>query len=371
MNQADLDNHANQLNPDHEEYWHCREQPEHCPGSSDEDPEHDSDEEYETEAGTKYYHNSETDEMNQADLDNHANQLNPDHEEYWHCREQPFSTEEKLAKANRTAMQALKRPKYHIIDHKTIRWGVEYDENTRCGYPSHGWPKDKPFVLPMDIDVWETCDAVEISFPEEWLEGPAIKIQRWWKHVKRYREKNACIDNMNKALQTFNEIRRILNPFHAHDFSKTYRGIALSQLKEKFVHEIISPETAYFRCYTLQRHYPSNDECRYEYGVWLLNAWKLPRVYCCHHGRPKPLFWRQDELIEGREPYKERYATWCSYAMIYREKYGYNWYKQFQTPKLNIMRNSPIRMILKGYNWYQYNGCTVSSCGCNSAIWAI
>jgi hypothetical protein len=28
MNQADLDNHANQLNPDHEEYWHCREQPE-------------------------------------------------------------------------------------------------------------------------------------------------------------------------------------------------------------------------------------------------------------------------------------------------------------------------------------------------------
>jgi len=23
----------------------------------------------------------------QDDLDNHANQLNPDHEEYWHCRE--------------------------------------------------------------------------------------------------------------------------------------------------------------------------------------------------------------------------------------------------------------------------------------------
>jgi hypothetical protein len=42
MNQADLDNHANQLNPDHKEYWHCREQPEHYSGSSDEDPEHES-----------------------------------------------------------------------------------------------------------------------------------------------------------------------------------------------------------------------------------------------------------------------------------------------------------------------------------------
>ncbi len=27
------------------------------------------------------------DEPTQADLDNHANQLNPDHEEYWHSRE--------------------------------------------------------------------------------------------------------------------------------------------------------------------------------------------------------------------------------------------------------------------------------------------
>ncbi len=26
-------------------------------------------------------------EPTQDDLDNHANQLNPDHEEYWHCRE--------------------------------------------------------------------------------------------------------------------------------------------------------------------------------------------------------------------------------------------------------------------------------------------
>jgi len=150
--------------------------------------------------------------MNQADLDNHANQLNPDHEEYWHCREQPelpnnYQSDNEddesfcSSQINYVAPKSPTRPKYHIIDHKTVRWGVEYDENTRCGYPSHGWPKDKPFVLPMDIDVWETGDAVEISFPEEWLEVPAIKIQKWWQHVKRYREKQKAYACMTKAVK--------------------------------------------------------------------------------------------------------------------------------------------------------------------------
>lgn len=149
MNQADLDNHANQLNPDHEEYWHCREQPEHYPSSSDEDPERDSD----------YGFSSDV---------------------------------------------ALKRTILHIIDPKSIRWGGEYDENVRCGYASH-WSKDKPFVLPMDV--YENTAAVDYERTEETFSCYATIIQKWWHHVKRYRKKIIADKQMAFALQTLNEIR--------------------------------------------------------------------------------------------------------------------------------------------------------------------
>ncbi len=48
--QADLDNHANQCNPNHSEY--------------------------------NGYQDSSDEEPTQADLDNHANQCNPNHSEY-------------------------------------------------------------------------------------------------------------------------------------------------------------------------------------------------------------------------------------------------------------------------------------------------
>jgi len=53
--QSDLDNHANQLNPEREEYWESR-------GLGDNDDDHD------------------------YDADNHANQLNPNNDAYWSSR---------------------------------------------------------------------------------------------------------------------------------------------------------------------------------------------------------------------------------------------------------------------------------------------
>ena len=62
--QADLDNHANQMNPNNDAYWESR--------GYDERPE-----DWEEEAAAEYEH-----EPTRAELDNHANQLNPNSDAY-------------------------------------------------------------------------------------------------------------------------------------------------------------------------------------------------------------------------------------------------------------------------------------------------
>lgn len=195
MNQADLDNYANQLNPDHEEYWHCREQPEHYPDSSDEDPEHGSEYGF---SGRKYV--------------------------------------------------APKGPILHIIDSKSLRWGVEYDENVRCGYASN-WPKDKPFVLPMDIHVYENSNtaAVEYGPPEEWFESYATIIQIWWQHVKRYRKKIIADKQMAFALQTLNEIRTKRTQISEAEALLQSLRLKTSQLESKFESNIRKVDTSSLR----------------------------------------------------------------------------------------------------------------------------
>lgn len=59
--QAELDNHANQCNPNNDAYWSSR-------GYSDDD---DIEDEY---------------TYSQAELDNHANQCNPNNDAYWSSR---------------------------------------------------------------------------------------------------------------------------------------------------------------------------------------------------------------------------------------------------------------------------------------------
>ena len=249
--------------------------------------------------------------MNQADLDNHANQLNPDHEEYWHCREQPelpnnYQSDSEddesfcSSQINYVAPKSPSRPKYHIIDHKTVRWGVEYDENTRCGYPSHGWPKDKPFVLPMDIDVWETGDAVEISFPEEWLEGPAIKIQKWWQHVKRYREKNIADKQMAEALQTLNKIRSNRARISKAEALLQSLRSETSQLENKFENEICKCNKgalrmpsintkSWFENYHLHFSWPHprfGDRNYVAFGERLIKKWCVRRLMWKYDNEP-------------------------------------------------------------------------------------
>ena len=66
------DNHANQCNPNNEEYWHSRGQEYDNPDTRDDEPSYD---EYD-DAGTK----------TQADWDNYANQLNPNNDTYDNSR---------------------------------------------------------------------------------------------------------------------------------------------------------------------------------------------------------------------------------------------------------------------------------------------
>ena len=62
--QADLDNHANQMNPSNDAYWESREHD-------------DRPEDWEEQAAAEDEH-----EPTQAELDNHANQLNPNSDAY-------------------------------------------------------------------------------------------------------------------------------------------------------------------------------------------------------------------------------------------------------------------------------------------------
>ena len=63
----DLDNHADQMNPNNDEYWHSR------------DIDCDDDDDYDDDDDDDY-------EYSQDDLDNHADQMNPNNDEYWHSR---------------------------------------------------------------------------------------------------------------------------------------------------------------------------------------------------------------------------------------------------------------------------------------------
>jgi len=247
MNQADLDNHANQLNPDHEEYWHCREQPEHYTDSSDEDPERDS----------EYGFNSDV---------------------------------------------SLKSPILHIIDPKSIRWGVEYDENVRCGYASH-WPKDKPFLLPLDIDVYENTNttAVEYALPEEWFASYATIIQIWWQHVKRYRKKIIADKEMAFALQTLNEIRTKRTQISEAEALLQSLRLKTSQLESKFESNIRKVDTSSLRMPRPDGWFENRPNLHYEYthknsagqrnyvafGEELVKEWSVRRLVYKYDNRQR------------------------------------------------------------------------------------
>ena len=244
--------------------------------------------------------------MNQADWDNHANQLNPDHKEYWHCREQPehnnrvqYSddtsdddryTSDDDQTCSRAPFVYAAKPKLHLVDPKTVRWGVEYDENTFCGY-RRDWPRDKPFVLPMYIDSLEMSARdgsilVDIESVQDLFDWNARTIQKWWQHVKRYREKNIADKQMASALQTLNNIRP--NRARISELEALLRSLRLetSQLEHKFENEIRKVNKfalrmrAYTRrtCYSPKLYSATGELNGVAFGEELIRRWSLRRL---------------------------------------------------------------------------------------------
>lgn len=174
--------------------------------------------------------------MNQADLDNHANQLNPDHEEYHHCREQPEHNYYESDSSDSSDSEDDERfnygngnyvaptiPEIRIINPNTIRWGVKYDKNIRYEYGDQRYhPKD--------------------VFPDY-----AIIIQQWWQHVKRYREKNIADKQMCEALRTLNKIRS--NRARISEAERLIKSLRVetSQLQTQFRTEIDNQDLLHLR----------------------------------------------------------------------------------------------------------------------------
>lgn len=90
--QADLDNHADQMNPNNDAYWSSRD-------GDDYDEDDDDDYEYsqaeldnhadQMNPNNDAYWSSHDDdyECSQDELDNHADQMNPNNDAYWSSRE--------------------------------------------------------------------------------------------------------------------------------------------------------------------------------------------------------------------------------------------------------------------------------------------
>ena len=163
----------------------------------------------------------------QADLDNHANQLNPDHYEYWHCREQPAHT--------------------HYTDSS--------DEDSYSSGENKYWFSEQEI-----IDEYATI------------------IQKWWQCVKKYPENNICKYRMDEALQTFHSIRK--NKANIVKITKMLESLHLetSQLEEKFMNELKSRETYPFRKIS-KAFWDLPREGTVAWGERLIKEWSLRR-YC-------------------------------------------------------------------------------------------
>ena len=179
--QADWDNHANQLNPNHHEYWHSREQP------SD-------------DTGVYDYQSSSSDEY-----DYNTRAIPSDSQEEWTLARiarriyllQPRSD------LTRPEEEGRQDEMVHLIQPSEVRYGVKY-ENTYCiiGGPD--------ILLPNTIAKSEMrsrydghMDSPVFAFksPEDIIEGYVRQLQRWWRSVRRWPEKQKADACMLKAIK--------------------------------------------------------------------------------------------------------------------------------------------------------------------------
>jgi hypothetical protein len=274
----------------------------------------------------------------QADLDNHANQLNPDHYEYWHCREQPAPTlytdssdEDSYSSGENDCERRVIRPTLHIIDPKSVRWGVKYDKNTQCGYRGGGWPKDKKIVFPQDIDVWENIEtaAVEYCPPQEIIDKSATTIQKWWQCVKKYPENNICKYRMDEALQTFHSIRK--NKANIVKITKMLESLHLetSQLEEKFMNELKSRETYPFRKIS-KAFWDLPREGTVAWGETLIKEWSLRRYcYSTFHEECMKKVWYMHDYDYYCDCDCTDYPGYEPRIIKCRRKYGDGWHLKY------------------------------------------
>lgn len=162
----------------------------------------------------------------QADLDNHANQCNPNNDEYWHSRGMDKPSDDEPESYNQQSYSSDDDDDYcegayyvnnlgvrgseqqeeiiHIIDRKSVRYGKKY-ENTYCVVQS-GRP---PIVLPNTIpkrkmrsqyDGHVNSPVFAFVPPDETIEAYIIELQRWWRSVRRWPEKQKADACMRKAM---------------------------------------------------------------------------------------------------------------------------------------------------------------------------
>lgn len=162
----------------------------------------------------------------QADWDNHANQCNPNHDEYWHSREQPSDDEtqddgyqssssdeyddsqEDCDCITRSASVSRQYPRQReemvrLIHPKNVRYGVEY-ENTYCviGGPDIFLPNTIPkSELRSRYDGHMDSPVFAFESPEETIEAQTVKLQQWWRFVRRWPEKQKADTCMLKAIK--------------------------------------------------------------------------------------------------------------------------------------------------------------------------
>ena len=205
--QADWDNHANQLNPNHPEYWHSREQP------SDDD------------TGAYDYQSSSSDDYFQEDFDSVTHSTSV-------LQQYPRQREEMV----------------RLIHPKNVRYGVEY-ENTYCviGGPDILLPTTIPkSKMRSRYDGHMDSPVYAFESPEETIEAETVKLQQWWRFVRRWPEKQKADACMIKAMKMRTNI--VQNQKRISELNKELRTLYADDAKlQKKCHEAFGGAIHYYR----------------------------------------------------------------------------------------------------------------------------
>lgn len=230
--QADWDNHANQLNPNHPEYWHSREQP------SDDETQDDD------------YHSSSSD-----DDDYNTRAIPSDSQEEWTLSRIARRIKCFQPRSNLTRLEEEGRQDemVHLIQPSKVRYGVKY-ENTYCVYVNTSIDGND-ILLPNTIpkrkmrsvyDGHMDSPVFAFELPEETIEAETVKVQQWWRFVRRWPEKQKADACMIKAMKMRTNIDK--NQKRISELNKELRNLYADDAKlQKKCHEAFGGAIHYYR----------------------------------------------------------------------------------------------------------------------------